>query len=42
MLELPFFKEVEKAQNILLAGAGGGWEQAFDKLADYVGKVGKS
>lgn len=26
MLELPFFKEVEKAQNILLASAGGGFE----------------
>lgn len=26
MLELPFFKELEKAQNILLAGAGGGFD----------------
>lgn len=26
MLELPFFKELENAQNILLAGAGGGFD----------------
>jgi uncharacterized protein YndB with AHSA1/START domain len=24
------------------SGAGGGWEQAFDKLAEYVGTIGKS
>ena len=26
MLELPFFKELDKAQNILIAGAGGGFD----------------
>jgi len=36
MLELPFFKEVEKAQNILLAGAGGGFD-IFSGLPLYFG-----
>ena len=29
MLNLPFFDELEKAQNILLAGAGGGFDEGI-------------
>ena len=36
MLELPFFKEVKKSQNILLAGAGGGFD-IFSCLPLYFG-----
>jgi hypothetical protein len=36
MLTLPFFQEVEKAQNILIAGAGGGFD-IFSGLPLYFG-----
>jgi len=36
MLTLPFFQEVEKAQNVLLAGAGGGFD-IFSGLPLYFG-----
>jgi hypothetical protein len=36
MLDLPFFDELEKAQNILLAGAGGGFD-IFSGLPLYFG-----
>jgi len=36
MLELPFFKELEKSKNILLAGAGGGFD-IFSGLPLYFG-----
>jgi len=36
MLELPFFKELDNAQNILLAGAGGGFD-IFSGLPLYFG-----
>lgn len=36
MLELPFFKELKKSQNILLAGAGGGFD-IFSGLPLYFG-----
>jgi len=35
-LTLPFFKEIEKAQSILLAGAGGGFD-IFSGLPLYFG-----
>jgi len=36
MLELPFFKELEKSKNVLLAGAGGGFD-IFSGLPLYFG-----
>ena len=36
MLELPFFKELKKSRNILLAGAGGGLD-IFSGLPLYFG-----
>lgn len=36
MLELPFFKELENAQNTLIAGAGGGFD-IFSGLPLYFG-----
>ncbi len=36
MLQLPFFQEVDKAQNILIAGAGGGFD-IFSGLPLYFG-----